>query len=663
MINIGTNAYIYRMKRLSPLYVLFLFLTPLLLPAQPSANILPDEQERTAAAKSSTGYPDIDLYYSQLEKNVADDIYARRYYLLETMPIDSLLAAYAERRHAAFNDTISLNIYFSPGLVRDNNELRAIFPQAYEKALRYDSPALMRQMERFRSRLRADVPAAVRPEPYSYEELMRCCRQAGDYHLETDILMELWASHFISHKHAGSFAYARQLEEALDRIGDDYPSKANGYLWMGTAYFKFKDYDRALPLFRKGLSLRSDRNVMHSQRYVLQAWNHLAVYHEMQGNLDSAAYYHRSILASPEGLSDSPVSLDIAICNLGRVEMAKGDYDAAIAYLQAGLKQLEQNTPGANWDFAHGVYLSLGECMLAKNDLVAAKGYIEKVRPGLDVFPEQTQAGRLKDLFALESRYYSRLGEFDKADVCLDSARYFTEKYEQLTSQNFITLGEQQLQEVETQLKNQQIARQRNIILFAIVALVLISAALLVIARLYHRRNAAYKKLAQKAQEWAMQDEVTRIPVTFISAPGDDAMSPNTDTETSGNTKEPPGEEDLRIMALADREMTENHAYREAGLTAESMADRLGVHRNSLARAISRTTGGNFSLYINGLRVKEAIRIISQTSRKELYIEELSERVGFGNRSTFSRTFKQFTGLAPLEFQKQKENKQKSDAF
>jgi len=105
-------------------------------------------------------------------------------------------------------------------------------------------------------------------------------------------------------------------------------------------------------------------------------------------------------------------------------------------------------------------------------------------------------------------------------------------------------------------------------------------------------------------------------------------------------------------MSLVEREMTENYAYRDVGLSAESLAAHLGVHRNTLSRAVNRVTGSNYYQYINGYRIKEAVRIISQNGHKELYIDELYERVGFNNRSSFYRVFKQFTGLSPTEFQK-----------
>lgn len=103
-------------------------------------------------------------------------------------------------------------------------------------------------------------------------------------------------------------------------------------------------------------------------------------------------------------------------------------------------------------------------------------------------------------------------------------------------------------------------------------------------------------------------------------------------------------------MSLINKEMSERYAYREAGLTAESLAERLGVHRNVLSRAINRATGQNFNQYVNELRVKEAVRIMGEKDHKELRIDEVYEQVGFSSRTSFYRAFKQFTGLSPIEF-------------
>lgn len=214
-------------------------------------------------------------------------------------------------------------------------------------------------------------------------------------------------------------------------------------------------------------------------------------------------------------------------------------------------------------------------------------------------------------------------------------------KYEQLTGQHIILLGEQQLQKAEVESQKQHIERQRTFILFVLTILAVLSVGIVIIAQLYRKRNAAYKSLARKAKEWAQDKDES------VSECAADAC------------KDPATPEDRDIMELAEQKMIAGCLYRETNLTMDALVDSRNISRHVLSRAINRVTEENFYRYVNGYRIKEAVRLISQNSRQELYIDELYERVGFSNRTTFYRVFKQFTGLSPVEFQKSCEDTEK----
>ncbi len=627
------------MKCLCPIYIISFVLTTVLFPAPVHCQ--------------STDYPDIDLYESQRGKNTSETLVERQSYLMRTTPLDSLMANYARRGFDVARDTVSLFTLFEQTSIQKREELRTRYNELYATARTYNSKALLRMMDFIKVWLIGQVRELNDERNQACEDLARRCRRAGDDKLAVYTLMYVWRHNYFGQNYARSFADARSLEQALDYIGNDYPFKANGYLSMGTTYYQFKDYDHALTLLRKGLSLRNDRDFLASLRPVLLGWNHLAVYYEVQENLDSAAFYHRSVLSSEEAIADNPVNLDIAICNLGRVEMAKGNTDAAIAYLQAGLKHLEQNPPGDNWDFAHGVCLSLGECMLAKNNLPATAEYIAKVRPGLDVFPPLTQANRLKDLFALESKYHSRRGEFEKADVCLDSAKFYTERYEQLTSQNFITLGKQQLQEAEIELKTEEVARQRNIIVFVLVMLIVLAVGIVLLTRLYRKKQSAYRNLVEKNRQWAENErleKVTLIPSRAQPVPEEDLTEESGNGNSNGNSKRPPTQKEEELIGRIHELMISKQIYRDSTLTLDLLARQLNVNRETVSRTINHATGKNFARFLNEYRIKESIRILSAARNHTVNFDDLSEQVGFNNRTSFHRAFKQITGLPPNEF-------------
>lgn len=251
---------------------------------------------------------------------------------------------------------------------------------------------------------------------------------------------------------------------------------------------------------------------------------------------------------------------------------------------------------------------------------------------------------RIKQAYLLQADYYTATGNALQAKIYNDSlVNTYDTDYRLNTSQYIARAAQRYNAERIVAQESQLRVSRRGMIVISVMALLSIAVAACVIT-LYLKRNAAYKVLARKAEEWARQGAVSPASTTSGRAAADK------------DKPEAPTKEDRRIMALADREMAENGSFREADFTLDTLSDRLGIRRNALSRAVNRTTGGNFNSYVNGHRIKEAVRIISETDRGQLCIEEIYERVGFGNRNSFYRTFKQFTGLTPVDFRKSKDS-------
>lgn len=591
------------------------------------------------------------IYHSQLKNNTYFATRTHHEHLLETANIDTLMAEYSRHGMGATHmdscsgglTPISLIEYLTH--IRHNISYEEQFiymDHLYSKMRRYNNKRLELAIDLMKGYFWSDV------EHYDikmewWDNLLRKARKYGDTDIEAYTLRCIWSTNYHNAHFARTFAYATRWEEVLEHVTGSYPHKAEDYFNLGMSYYRFKDYDRAIPLMHKAIRVGG---------YSLRPWNYLATYHQMNGRLDSAAYYHCAILTSHEAMTEDPINLAIAISNLGRIEMQQGNYTVARTMLEAGLDYVK-----GRWDigFTTGVRISLGECYLEQGYMDAALQQINDARQSVhEMGGGSPLQYRLKYLYALQSRYYARQGRHDLEKAFQDSALTASTLYEQLSGRHVILLGEQQLQQAEAQLQAEQIARQKTVILYAAAALVIITGALLIIIRLYRKRDAAYRVLAQKAKEWA--DSEALHP--SLQANG---VVTRMDASPEPSSTLPPTEEDLRIMALAENEMTEKHLYREAGLTIDSFACQLGIRRNVFSHAINKVTGGNFNQYINSYRIKEAVRIISSTERSKLYIEELYEGVGFSNRISFYRAFKQFTGLSPLEFQKKKNSKYLDD--
>lgn len=615
------------------LSILLFFLGVTLTPAWGQQQ---ESKDLSEFSGESSGYPDLDMYYSQLRKNTHEATSTRRSLLMRSTPLDTFIMRYMHRGFDVACDTASLFDFFHMDrTILPWEEEIALIDRIHTVAQQYGSRRLQLAADYFKGRSGGIESGQYAPKMEWLEEVVRKCRKAGDTYLEAFALENMWQVSYYGGFYARSFVYAQQLAEVLDKVDDNYPFKAYGYCWLGTAHFHFRNYERALPYLHKTLSYRS-KNCTSDVGQFHRAWNLLASYHYQKGNLDSAVYYHRTSLSSPEGVSGYPVHLHFAISNLGWIEMDRGNYDAAIALMEAGLGHMEGNR--LDKEFMAGVHTALAQCYLAKGELSQVRLHMENAREAISRLALTEQLNRKQDFFRLQSNYYARLGRHGLSAQSLDSALWATVTYQQHTGRHLILLGEQQLQAAEMQLKNTQIGRQKNMIVSGLVMLAVFSAALLIIIRLYRKKDKAYTALAARAMEWAHDTSSAE------TAPPDNRDS----------TKEEATQKDREIMAVVEHEMNTARIYREPGMTAEGLSERLGIHRNTLSRAINQVTGSNFNQYINSYRIKEAVRLISENDRSQLYIDELYERVGFGNRTSFYRTFKQFTGLSPIEFQKKK---------
>lgn len=93
-----------------------------------------------------------------------------------------------------------------------------------------------------------------------------------------------------------------------------------------------------------------------------------------------------------------------------------------------------------------------------------------------------------------------------------------------------------------------------------------------------------------------------------------------------------------------------NENYQK-NLSLKELAQKFNYSSAYLSRAFKEVTGFNFVEYKNNIRIKEAGKLLQQSS---LSVTEIASRVGFNNITHFGRIFKDFTDLSPLEYRKLK---------
>jgi AraC-like DNA-binding protein len=86
-------------------------------------------------------------------------------------------------------------------------------------------------------------------------------------------------------------------------------------------------------------------------------------------------------------------------------------------------------------------------------------------------------------------------------------------------------------------------------------------------------------------------------------------------------------------------------------ITLDIVAEHLHITGGYLSTYFKEKTGEYFVDYINGVRIREAKRMLLET---DLKVQDIATRSGYQNINSFNRMFKKFSGMSPREFRKEK---------
>lgn len=96
--------------------------------------------------------------------------------------------------------------------------------------------------------------------------------------------------------------------------------------------------------------------------------------------------------------------------------------------------------------------------------------------------------------------------------------------------------------------------------------------------------------------------------------------------------------------------------YLSPNLTLDELSNISKIPARQISQIINESLNKNFYDYINGFRIEEAKKILSEHSKTKKTILEILYEVGFNSKSVFNTAFKRQTGLTPSEFKRQFNN-------
>ena len=104
----------------------------------------------------------------------------------------------------------------------------------------------------------------------------------------------------------------------------------------------------------------------------------------------------------------------------------------------------------------------------------------------------------------------------------------------------------------------------------------------------------------------------------------------------------------------------ENGKVFSSQLSLNTIADRLQKNPTYLSKIFKEVTKRSFLEHVRELRMEKAIAFLRSSQMK---IYEIADAVGYADTTTFFRTFKAYTGVSPVDFQKRREEEDEKAAF
>ena len=113
-------------------------------------------------------------------------------------------------------------------------------------------------------------------------------------------------------------------------------------------------------------------------------------------------------------------------------------------------------------------------------------------------------------------------------------------------------------------------------------------------------------------------------------------------------------DEDIMVSQSIKELIETEQIFRDPELSPDLLAERMGISRKMVIKAINRMQKKSFAQFINELRIQEAILVLSNPAYIDLNYDEIAIDCGFYDKKTFLKAFKKETGVSAVDFKKNK---------
>lgn len=106
------------------------------------------------------------------------------------------------------------------------------------------------------------------------------------------------------------------------------------------------------------------------------------------------------------------------------------------------------------------------------------------------------------------------------------------------------------------------------------------------------------------------------------------------------------------IIHRIKEELNRHKIHNQPDINIEKLAQNISQPTRITSYVINNYFGMNFNQLINKYRIEESIEELKNGYLKEFTLDALWSKIGFSNRTTFYKKFKETTGMTPVEYAK-----------
>ena len=140
-------------------------------------------------------------------------------------------------------------------------------------------------------------------------------------------------------------------------------------------------------------------------------------------------------------------------------------------------------------------------------------------------------------------------------------------------------------------------------------------------------------------------------PGASENAPGAPDSGPDDGSLATVADMKPPTAVDTAVVARIRRALEEERLYLNPTLTLAELSAHTGLAPRLISFTVNNGFGQPFNDLINSYRVAEVKRRLATPDAQRLTLLGIALESGFNSKTTFNRIFKQFTGVAPREWE------------